>query len=260
MSSFSIALSGLTASSSDLSVTSNNIANADTTAFKKSRTEFQDLLYRNIKEPGAATSATTQAPSGVQLGTGVQVAAITREHTQGSLKSTGRDLDLAIEGNGFFSVQKGNGEIFYTRDGSFSLDKDGRIVTSSGYPMIPEITVPQNAQAIQIALDGRVSAKVGNGAEVQEIGQIQVTTFANPSGLNSDGGNLFGVSSSSGTPNVGNPGDEGYGRIHSQYLEASNVSPVTEMTDLIRAQRVYELNSKVIGSTDQMMSTLNQVK
>ncbi|MBS1982544.1 MAG: flagellar basal-body rod protein FlgG [Bdellovibrionales bacterium] len=254
------AATGMTAQSKQVEVISNNIANADTVSFKKSRAEFQDLLYHTVKDPGAATSATTANPTGVQIGAGVQLAAVSRENGQGSPRGTNRDLDVMIYGNGYFSVQLPNGEIGFTRDGSFQLSQEGRVETSQGYPVVPEIVIPPNAVAVNISADGRVSVSAGSNKEVQEVGQLQVTNFANPGGLISQGNNVFLQSSSSGAAVPGNPGENGSGSLMQKFLESSNVSPVTEMTDLIRAQRVYELNSKVITSTDQMMSTLNQLK
>lgn len=258
MNALNTAATGMQAQSKQVEVISNNIANADTVSFKKSRAEFEDLLYQNVQAPGAATSATTQNPTGVQVGVGVRLAATSREHGQGSFRPTGRPLDMAIGGGGFFSIQKPGGDLAYTRDGSFQLDPTGRIVTSQGYPLVPEIVVPPGASDLNISPDGRVSVR--NGNDVMELGQIQLTSFPNPAGLMAEGGNLFSPSPSSGTPSPGNPGDPGIGTVNSNFLEASNVQPVTEMTDLIRAQRVYELNSKVVGSADQMMATLNQLK
>lgn len=253
------AATGMDAQTKNVETISNNIANADTTSFKKSRVEFQDLLYQNVKDPGAATSATTLNPTGVQFGAGVQVSATAREHTQGSLRSTDRPLDMAIMGDGFFSVQMPNGNLAYTRDGSFNVDGDGRLITSQGLPLQPEITLPPDTQSVNIGQDGIVSVSNAAG-ENNQVGQIQLSTFVNPSGLQAEGGNLYLVSQGSGNPVPSNPGDQGVGRIQQKYLETSNVKPVTEMTDMVRAQRIYELNSKVITTTDQMMSTLNQLK
>ena len=253
------AATGMTAQAKQVEVISNNLANADTTAFKRGRTEFQDLLYHTHKDPGAATSATTSNPTGVQIGVGVKVVAVSREEEQGSLKGTARDLDVAIGGNGFLAVDRGNGEIVYTRDGSLKMNAEGRLETAEGYAIVPEIVIPPEARAVNITRDGRVSVSLSTN-ETQEVGQIQLTAFVNPTGLTQIGGNLYGVSTSSGAPQPGTPGENNLGEIHQRFLEGSNVSPVTEMTDLIRAQRVYELNSKVISSTDQMLSTLNQVR
>jgi flagellar basal-body rod protein FlgG len=259
LNSLNAAASGMTAQAKQVEVISNNLANADTVGFKKSRTEFQDLLYQNVREPGAATSATTQNPTGVNIGNGVQVSAVSREHGQGSLRQTERELDMAIGGAGFFSVQMPNGELGYTRDGSFQLGPEGQLITTAGYSVQPEILIPQGTKSVVIAADGRVTASDANGQST-EIGQVQLVSFANPSGLRPIGGNLYTGSQGSGAPVPGNPGEGGLGAIFQKTLESSNVSPVTEMTDLIRAQRVYELNSKVITSSDQMMSTLSQIK
>jgi flagellar basal-body rod protein FlgG len=253
------AATGMTAQSRQIENISNNLANADTTAFKRSRTDFQDLLYHNLQAPGAATSATTQNPTGVQIGVGVRVAGNVRDHSDGTLRPTQRDLDIAIEGNGFLSVQKPNGEIAYTRDGSLRLGPEGRVETVSGYPIVPEMQVPPTAREIQVSFDGRVSVKTETGA-LEEIGQLQLTNFANTSGLQAEGGNLYNVTPASGAPVPGTPMEPGYGRVFQGYLEASNVNPTVEMTDMIRAQRMYELNSKVISTADQMMNALNNVR
>lgn len=250
---------GMTAQTKQIEVISNNLANADTVGFKKSRAEFQDLLYHTTKDPGAATSATTANPTGVQIGAGVQVAAVSREHTDGQPRLTGRELDVAIGGSGYFTVQRFNGDIAYTRDGSFTLSSEGRLETSQGFAVVPEIIVPPDALGVNITQDGRVTISTSN-KEVREVGQLQITGFANPAGLSAEGGNLFAATPSSGAPTPATPGEAGMGTLLQRHLESSNVSPVTEMTDLIRAQRVYELNSKVIQSTDQMMSTLNQLR
>lgn len=253
------AATGMTAQSRQIENISNNLANADTTGFKKSRTDFQDLLYHNLQAPGAATSATTQNPTGVQIGVGVRIAGNVRDHEDGTLRPTQRDLDIAIEGNGFLSIQKPNGEIAFTRDGSLRLGPEGRIETASGYPVVPEMQVPQGARGIQVSFDGRVAVTNEQG-QPEEIGQIQLSNFANPSGLQAEGGNLYNATPASGAPVPGTPLDAGYGRVFQGYLEASNVNPTVEMTDMIRAQRMYELNSKVISTADQMMNALNSVR
>lgn len=257
--SLNAAASGMMAQQKQIDTISNNIANADTVSFKKSRAEFQDLLYQNVKAPGSATSATTQSPTGIQIGRGVKLAAVSRELQQGSPRTTGRDTDFMINGQGYFSVQRPDGELAFTRDGSFHIGAEGRVENADGFPVVPEITVPREAAAISVAPDGVVRARLSEGAE-QEIGQIQVTTFANAAGLQAVGGNLFVATEASGAPVPGNPGEPGIGRIMQGVLESSNVTPVTEMTDMIRAQRTYELNSKVINSTDQMMNTLNSIR
>ncbi len=253
------AATGMDAQTKQLEVISNNIANADTTGFKKSHVDFEDLLYKNMKDPGSATSATTKSPTGVQVGAGVKVAGTSREHSVGSFKPTGGDLDLALDGDGFFAIQRPNGEVAYTRDGSFKRGAEGRLENSSGYPVIPEIVIPTDSIGITISLDGRVSSRDSKGA-TNELGQIQVTNFANPAGLQAIGGNLYMGTDASGTANPANPGDAGVGRIQQRMLEASNVSPVQEMTDMIRGQRVYEMNSKVVSTVNEMLGNISQMK
>jgi flagellar basal-body rod protein FlgG len=253
------AATGMTAQTLQTEVISNNIANSDTTAFKRSRAEFQDLLYQNEKDPGSATSATTVNPTGVQVGLGVKGVGTSREHSMGAARPTGRELDVMVGGEGFFSIQKPNGEVAYTRDGSFRMDAEGRLVTAQGYPVIPEITIPQGTKNIQIGGDGNVSVLMTSN-DVQQVGQLQLTTFINPAGLQADGGNLLLQTPASGEAVAGNPGEQGFGRLEQKFLEASNVNSVAEMTDLIRSQRLFEMNSKVIQTTDQMLSTLNQIK
>jgi len=253
------AATGMGAQSRQIETVSNNLANADTTAFKKSRTDFQDLLYHNLQAPGAATSATTQNPTGIQVGVGVKVAGNVRDHSDGTLRPTQRDLDIAIEGNGMLAIQKPNGELAYTRDGSLRLGPDGRVETASGYPVVPEIQVPSGSRDVSISFDGRVQVR-NDQNQVEEIGQLQLTNFANVSGLMAEGGNLYSATPASGAPTPGTPMDAGYGRVFQGYLEASNVNPTVEMTDMIKAQRMYELNSKVISTADQMMSALSSVR
>lgn len=253
------AATGMTAQSRQIETVSNNLANADTTSFKKSRTDFQDLLYHNLQAPGAATSATTQNPTGVQIGVGVKVSGNVRDHSDGTLRPTQRDLDVAIEGNGLLAVQKPNGELAYTRDGSLRLGAEGRIETASGYPVVPEIQIPPGSKDVSISFDGRVQVR-NEQNQIEEIGQLQLTNFANVSGLMAEGGNLYSATPASGAPIPGTPMDAGYGRVFQGYLEASNVNPTVEMTDMIKAQRMYELNSKVISTADQMMSALTNVR
>jgi flagellar basal-body rod protein FlgG len=257
--SLNTAATGMTAQERQLEVISNNLANAATTGFKKSRSEFQDLMYQTHTAPGAATSATTQNPTGIQVGTGAKVVATTKEFEQGSPQVTSRDLDFMVSGDGFFSVQKPNGEVMFTRNGSFKLDNEGRIVTAQGYLLLPEVGVPAGTRAISISGDGQIIAQM-NTNEVQNVGQVQLTRFINPSGLDSIGESLFAVSPASGEPVPGNPGDEGFGTVQQGMLEASNVSPMEEMTSMIRAQRTYELNSKVISTSDQMLQTLSGLR
>lgn len=253
------AATGMTAQSLQSEVIANNIANSDTTAFKRSRAEFQDLLYQNEKDPGSATSSTTINPTGVQVGLGVKAVGSSREHSMGAARPTGRELDVLVGGEGFFTIQKPSGEIAYTRDGSFKLDAEGKLVNGQGLPLVPEITIPPGVRAIQIAGDGTVTVSL-NSNESQQLGQIQLTNFINPAGLQADGGSLFLQTPASGEAVTGNPGDQGFGRLEQKFLEASNVNSVAEMTDLIRSQRLFEMNSKVIQTTDQMLSTLSQIK
>lgn len=257
--SLSTAATGMTAQERQLEVISNNLANANTTGFKKSRSEFQDLMYQTHTAPGAATSATSQNPTGVQVGTGAKVVATTKEFEQGSPQVTSRDLDFMVSGDGFFSIQKPNGDVFFTRDGSFKLDNEGRLVTAAGYLLIPEITVPPGTKGISITGDGQVMAQMGT-TEVQNIGQVQLTTFINPSGLDSTGESLYARSPASGEPVPGTPSSEGFGVIQQGMLESSNVSPMEEMTSMIRTQRTYEMNSKVISTSDQMLQTLSGLR
>ncbi len=253
------AATGMIAQQKQVENISNNLANADTVAFKKSRTDFQDLLYHNSTDPGAATSATTQNPTGVQIGSGVKLGGTVRDHAVGAPRPTQRELDVALDGPGFMAFQRPDGELGYSRDGSLRLGNGGRLENVDGFPLMPEIILPADTQGVQISPDGRVSVKLASN-QVQELGQIQVVQFANPSGLQATGGNLYATSPSSGAAVPGNAGENGSGRFLQRFLEASNVQPVTEMTDLIRAQRVYELNSKAIGAVDQMMGTLGQIR
>jgi flagellar basal-body rod protein FlgG len=257
--SLSTAATGMTAQERQLEVISNNLANSATTGFKKSRSEFQDLMYQTHTAPGAATSATTQNPTGIQVGTGAKVVATTKEFEQGSPQVTSRDLDFMVAGDGFFSIQKPNGDVLFTRNGSFKLDNEGRIVTSQGYLLLPEVAVPPGTKSVSISGDGQITAQMATN-EVQNIGQVQLTTFINPSGLDSIGESLFAVSPASGEPVPGNPSDPGFGAVQQGMLESSNVSPMEEMTSMIRAQRTYELNSKVIATSDQMLQTLSGLR
>ncbi|NCN27020.1 flagellar basal-body rod protein FlgG [bacterium] len=259
LNSLNTSATGMTAQVKQTEVISNNIANADTVSFKRSRADFQDLLYQTDKGPGSATSATTTNPTGVQTGLGVKVTGVTREYKQGSARPTGRDLDVMIGGDGFFSVQLPTGEVAYTRDGNWKLDGEGRVVTGEGFPIIPEVIVPPETRRLTVAPDGTFQAEITPN-DVQQLGQIQLTTFMNPSGLSAEGSNLFRQTPASGEAVTGNPGEQGFGRLQNQYLEASNVNSVAEMTELIRAQRLFEMNSKVMQTSDQMLGTLNQVK
>lgn len=254
------AATGMKAQEENIGVISNNLANVGTTGFKKSRAEFEDLLYQTVKEPGSQTSAGTVAPAGVQVGLGVRTASVQKNFEDGAPRITRNPLDLQIEGAGFFPIQTPNGQIGYTRDGTFHRDATGKIVDKNGYPLIPEIVIPPNASTINIAENGEVSISMGASAVAQTVGQIQVVNFVNPTGLKSLGKNLFTPTNSSGTPQQGTPGENGLGAIAQGQLEASNVNVVDEMVNMISAQRNYETNSKVIQAADQMLQNLNNLR
>jgi flagellar basal-body rod protein FlgG len=244
----------------NIDIISNNLANVGTSGFKKSRADFQDLLYQTLRSPGVASSADTQVPTGIQVGHGVRPAATQKMFTQGEFKHTQNQLDMAIEGNGFFQIIQPSGETAYTRAGSFKLDSDGRVVTSDGFPMEPELTVPADAIAISIGTDGTVSVLLPGDNQPSTIGNIELATFVNPAGLSSIGRNLFTPTASSGDATTGTPGEEGYGTIAQGYLELSNVSVVDEMVNMIVAQRAYETNSKSIQASDDMLQTATNLR
>lgn len=254
-----IAKTGLEAQQTQMDVISNNLANVSTTGFKKSRAVFEDLLYQTMRQPGAQSSQQTQLPSGLQLGTGVRPVATERIHTQGNLQNTGNSKDVAIQGAGFFQVLMPDGSAAYTRDGSFQVDNQGQLVTSSGFVVQPAITIPDNAQSITIARDGTVSVQVQGSAAATTVGTLQVTTFINPAGLESKGENLYAETSASGTPNTNTPGTNGAGSLLQFYTETSNVNVVEELVNMIQTQRAYEINSKAITTSDQMLQRLSQL-
>ena len=254
------AATGMIAQQMQIDVTTNNIANVNTVGYKKQRAEFADLFYQTMEYAGTATSATTQSPTGINVGLGVRPTAITKLFSQGNFKETGNNLDLAITGSGFFQVQLPDGNIGYTRNGSFKLDKNGTIVTSDGYKLIPEITVPADTVQISIGTDGTVSVLEAGQTQMQQIGQIQLANFVNPAGLHSLGDNNYLNTDASGDPIVDNPGVNGLGQIRQGFVEMSNVQLVEEMTDLITGQRAYEANSKAIITSDEMLKTVNQLK
>jgi flagellar basal-body rod protein FlgG len=249
----STAASGMDAQQTRLDVTANNIANSSTPGFKKSRAQFQDLMYQTIRAPGAATGNGTQAPTGTQIGLGVRVAGTQRSHAQGSLRQTGNPLDMAIEGEGFFPVEMPTGETAYTRAGDFSLNAEGRIVTTDGYPLASDISVPPDAQALTIGPDGTVSALLPGSAGSVELGQVELATFANPAGLLSSGRNLFRATEASGAAVLTAPGADGAGALSQGTVELSNVSVVEEMIDLIAGQRAYEVSGRVVRAADEML-------
>lgn len=251
-----VAKTGLDAQQTRMDVISHNLANANTTGFKTSRAAFQDLIYQNIRQPGAQTTEQTQMPSGLMLGTGVRVAGNEKLFTQGNLEQTGNPLDLAVQGRGFLQVTMPDGSIAYTRDGSLHLDQNGQIVTANGYLLDPAIAVPPNSQSITIGSDGTVSVAVAGQAVPQQIGTVQLADFINPAGLQPNGDNLYLETASSGAPQIGQPGLNGLGTLAQGTLEASNVNVVEQMVDMIETQRTYEMNSKSVSAADGMLQFL----
>jgi flagellar basal-body rod protein FlgG len=240
---------------------SNNIANMNTTAFKRQRAEFQDLIYQNQRRAGAASSdANTIVPSGIQLGLGVRAAAVYRITEQGNLTTTGNSLDMAVQGKGWFQVEMPSGETAYTRAGSFQLSAEGKIVTADGYTVKGGGTIPKDALDITINTSGEILVKQAGQAQLQRVGQFELASFANDAGLQASGDNLFQNTTASGDPVTGTAGRQGFGTLLQGFLETSNVNTVQEVTNLITAQRAYEMNSKVIKAADEMMSSLNQMR
>jgi flagellar basal-body rod protein FlgG len=254
-----ISKTGLDAQQTQMDVVANNLANVSTNGFKRSRAVFEDLLYQTIRQPGAQSSQQTQIPSGLQIGTGVRPVAAERIHTQGNLQQTGNQLDVAIQGAGFFQVLLPDGTTGYSRDGSFQSDAQGQLVTSNGYPIQPALTIPANATSVTIGRDGVVSITQPGVAAPVQVGSLQLTTFINPAGLQCEGGNLYQETASSGTPNTNVPGSNGTGTLNQNYLETSNVNVVEEMVNMIQTQRAYEINSKAITTSDQMLQKLSQM-
>jgi flagellar basal-body rod protein FlgG len=245
----------------NVEVISNNIANSSTNGFKASRAEFQDLLYQNMRTVGSASSDTgTLLPSGLQVGLGVMPAATYRINTQGNISVTNNTLDLAVNGRGYLQVQMPDGTTSYTRDGALQLNASGQIVTADGYPILPSITVPTTATAITVNASGQIVATVAGQTAQQTLGQLQMANFINPVGLEAIGNNLLKQTDSSGSPTTANPGTSGFGTIIQGSVESSNVDIVSEVTNLITAQRAYEMNSKVISTADQMLNSTNQMK
>ncbi|MFP5392100.1 MAG: flagellar basal-body rod protein FlgG [Gammaproteobacteria bacterium] len=254
-----IAKTGLEAQQTNLDTITNNLANVSTNGFKRSRAVFEDLLYQNVRQPGAQSSQQTALPSGMQVGTGVRAVAIERIHTQGNPQQTGNAKDLMVNGAGFFQVLLPDGTAAYTRDGSFQTDSNGQLVTSSGFVIQPAITVPANAQSITVGRDGTVSVTLPGSTAPSQIGTLQLSTFVNPAGLESKGENLYVETGSSGNPNTNTPGTNGAGVIMQGYVETSNVNVVEEMVNMIQTQRAYEINSKAITTSDQMLAKLAQL-
>ncbi len=254
------ATSGMLAQQTHIDTTSNNIANVNTTGFKKSRADFNDLFYQAMQYAGTNTSNTTLSPDGMEVGLGVRPSAITKMFSQGSPKETENNLDVTITGKGFFQVQLPDGTTAYTRSGNFKLDEQGNLVTSEGYLLIPQITLPEDTTQVNIGVDGTVSVTQGLQTTSNVIGQITLANFVNPAGLHSMGDNLFSITNASGEAIVGNPDSQGLGKLRQGFLELSNVRLVEEMTDLITAQRAYEANSKSIQTADAMLQTVNSLK
>ncbi|HEX6999702.1 MAG TPA: flagellar basal-body rod protein FlgG [Gammaproteobacteria bacterium] len=252
-----IAKTGLDAQQTRISVIANNLANVNTSGFKKSHAVFEDLIYQNVRQPGAQSSQNTQLPSGLMLGTGVRTVATEKSFTQGNLVQTDNALDVAIEGRGFFQVLLPDGTVAYTRDGSFQVNRDGQLVTAGGFEVQPGIVIPENAQTVSISQDGIVAATVPGATAPLEVGTLQLADFVNPAGLQPIGRNLLIETAASGAPQTGSPGTAGLGTVVQGALEASNVNTVEELVNMIEAQRAYEINSKAIAAADEMLQFAN---
>ncbi|MFN0025432.1 MAG: flagellar basal-body rod protein FlgG [Parvularculaceae bacterium] len=255
MKSLSIAATGMLAQQRNVEVISNNIANLNTVGYKRQRAEFQDLLYQTIERPGAISSSTgTVVPNGIQIGAGVKTGSVYRITEQGAVTSTGNDFDLAVSGKGLFRIDLPDGREAYTRAGNFAVSADGRIVTEDGYEVLPGVTVPEDVLDITVSEDGIVEAQIAGEQNPREIGRFELVVFFNESGLEAIGDNLLLETPASGEPIIGNPGDQGFGRLLQGFLENANVDPVQEITTLIAAQRAYEMNARVIETSDEMLS------
>ena len=252
-----VAKTGLDAQQTRLSVISNNLANVNTTGFKRDRAMFEDLLYQNVRQAGGQTAQTTQAPTGLMIGTGTRIVSTEKNHAQGNMINTQNALDLAVAGEGFFQISMPDGTIAYTRDGSFKLSNVGQLVTASGNPLAPPIIIPGNASSITVGEDGTVSVEIFGGGGAQQLGQIQIARFVNAAGLTPMGGNLYKQTVASGAPQLLNPGTQAAGTLRQGMLEASNVNVVEEMVNMIETQRAYEINSKAISAADGMLRFLN---
>jgi len=254
-----IAKTGLEAQQTQMDVISNNLANVSTNGFKRSRAVFEDLLYQTLRQPGAQSSQQTSLPSGLQLGTGVRTVATEKIFTQGNLQQTGNSLDVAIQGRGFFQVLMPDGSTSYTRDGSFQVDSQGQMVTASGFTVQPAIVIPADATSVTIGRDGTVSVQQPGSAAPVQVGSLQLVSFINPAGLQSQGENLFSETAASGTPSANTPGTSGLGLLNQGYVETSNVNVAEELVNMIQTQRAYEINSKAISTSDQMLQRLTQL-
>jgi flagellar basal-body rod protein FlgG len=253
------AKTGMEGQQTKLDAIANNLANVSTNGYKRGGVVFEDLMYQNLRSAGAASSEQSALPTGLQVGLGVRVAASTRNFSQGSLQQTGGNLDVAIKGQGFFQIQLPDGTTGYTRDGAFQVDANGQLVTGNGFVVQPGITIPVNAQSVTIAPDGTIDVKVPGQAAPQSLGQLQLASFVNPAGLEPRGTNLYAETAASGTPNTDAPGSEGLGVLQQGFVEGSNVNVVEELVSMIATQRAYELNSKAIQTSDQMLQRLSQL-
>lgn len=258
--SLNTAATGMKAQQTNMDVATNNIANVSTNGFKKSRAEFEDLMYQTQVEPGAVTGLNSVNPTGVQVGLGAKTAAVAKDFEQGSTKVTNGAFDIEIQGSGFFPVQTPNGQIAYTRDGAFKKGPDGRLQDRNGNVLQPEITIPPNSTGVEIGANGQVSVLVENNTQPQSVGQIQIVGFVNPAGLKALGGNLFVPTNASGVPQQANPGQSGLGSLAQGQLETSNVNIVDEMVGMITTQRAYEMNSKAIQASDAMLQAINNLR
>lgn len=254
-----VAKTGMDAMQTNIDVISNNLANVNTNGFKRTRPVFEDLLYQTMRQPGAPSSQQTQLPSGLQLGTGVKPSATERIFTQGNLQLTDNPLDMAINGQGFFQISLPDGSTAYTRDGAFQVNNQGQIVTSGGYPLNPAITVPAGTTKINVSNDGIISVQTAGQTALTQIGNVQLANFINPAGLESVGQNQYLETTASGAPTVSAPGTNGVGVLNQSYVETSNVNITEELINMIQAQRAYEINSKAIQTSDQMLQKLSQL-
>ncbi len=253
------AATGMESQQSRIDTIAHNIANVSTTGFKRSRAEFQDLFYETMRAPGAESADGAVLPTGVQIGHGVQLSAVSTIYTPGDRLTTGNPLDMAVDGEGFFQIQRPTGETVYTRDGAFKVDSEGNVVTSLGYQVIPSITVPNDVLSITVLLDGTVTAEQAGSSTPVNLGQIQLVRFANPSGLRALGGNLLEATGASGDPEIGTPDQDGFGSVASGFLEGSNVEVAEELVQMILAQRAFEVNSRVIQAGDEMLRVAAQL-
>jgi flagellar basal-body rod protein FlgG len=255
-----IAATGMEAQKLNIDVIANNLANVNTVGFKKSRSDFQELFYQDLKTPGAISAEGSEIPSGIQIGLGVRPVAVQKLFLQGDFANTGNSLDLVIEGDGFFQIMMPDGTVAYTRAGAFKLDSEGRIVNSDGYPLEPNITIPTDTLSITAGSDGKITVLQAGSPTPSEIGQIELARFINPGGLKATGRNLYTPTAASGDPLLGTPGTEGFGTINQGFVELSNVNIVEEMVNMIVSQRAYEVNSKAIQTSDEMLQITNNLK